>query len=141
MKTSIRRSGVMVALAAFLFVGAIPVLADKPSNFSFSTSFDAVDPCTGLPHVVTIFFDIYEHVDHKNNFVAHVIRTGDTSDGYELFSGHEVVVGNKNVYVYKFKDMWRSDDGRMFKVVQRFTFNSNQDEVKIDTFEIRCIRG
>jgi hypothetical protein len=69
------------------------------------------------------------------------VRTGFTDSGYELFAGNEIQVDNGNVFISKFKDMWRNDDGRMFEASGRFIFNINQEEVKVDSFVFGCIGG
>lgn len=143
MKTNSKRFPVLAAALAALLATMLPrALADKPTEISFPPDvFIDFDPCTGGLHEITIFFDVFLHEGHKNNFVGRAVRTGFTDSGYELFTGHEIVVDNGNVFVAKFKDMWRTDDGRMFEASGRFTYNIIQDEVKVDKFVFRCIGG
>ena len=143
MKTSKNRLPMLAAAFATLLCAVMaPVLADKPTELSFPPAvFVDFDPCTGEFHEITIFFDVFLHEGHKNNFVGRAVRTGFTDSGYELFAGNEIQVDNGNVFISKFKDMWRNDDGRMFVASGRFIFNINQEEVKVDSFVFRCIGG
>ncbi len=88
-----------------------------------------------------LFWDVYQHQGHNNNFVSRVVRTGFTSDGFEAFAGGELFVINNNVAAGHFRDMWRSEDGQMFTSNARYIVNFNQGEIKINVFELRCIGG
>ena len=134
-------STVVLSLVATLILFAtIPLaLADRPVNFSFPISFEALNPCTGEPHEITIFLDFYEHQNHPNNFVARVVRTGYTSDGYEMFSGGEIFVANKGVFSGRFKDLWRNDGGQIFEAAGKFLFNNNKEELTVNRFRLRCV--
>ena len=135
-----RHAGALAVLTTLMVCGfGSHAFADKPAAFSFSVTFTDLNPCTGTPHDITIFLDVYEHQEHNNNFVGRVVRTGFTSDGFEMFAGGERFILNNNVVVSSFRDMWRSEDGRMFTANGRFMLNFNQGQVKVDRFELRCI--
>lgn len=137
-----KKTAIRGALLAMLVIAAPFAAADRPANFTVNIGpFVDVDPCTGELHEVTLFFDIYEHQGHNNNFVAKVIRTGWTDSGYEMFAGGETFIINQGVVMGRFKDMWRNDDGRMFEVSANFVLNFNQFEVKVNRFGFRCIGG
>jgi len=85
-------------LCRFLVIAAISMLAlstalwaDKPLRFVESEVFENPDTCTGQPNMVTLYFDVSEHV-HKNNYVAEIKRSGVTSSGYHMVGGHETYV-------------------------------------------------
>ena len=138
-----RRSLTLLATIAVLIgVMAAPAAADKPVNFQPPPSvFDALNPCTGLEHKVTIHFDVYEHQgDHPNGgFVGRAVRTGSTSDGYVMERGREIQMANGNVFVNTFKDLWRNDDGSKFIAQGAFVFDIKNDEVQVDVFSLRCL--
>jgi hypothetical protein len=119
-----------------------PAMADKPAEIPFGPDvFLDVDPCTGVEHEITIFFDTFVHLGHPNNSVDRAIRTGWTDSGYELFAGNDIILENNNVFMSKFKDMWRHDDGRMFRARGVFVLNFNTGEVQVDNFSLTCVGG
>ena len=144
MKIKIRKFVLLSAITALLTTMTVPSLADKPVNFPPSPPavFDSLDPCTGEIQSLTIFVDVFLH-QHKNNFVARVIRTGFTSAGYELFAGNEVQLLNFNggIFSARFVDMWRNDDGRMFQGRGTFVFDTNTNELRVNRFNEQCIGG
>ena len=142
MKTNMRRSFLLLVLNALLLTMGAAAMADRPTEISFGPDvFNDVDPCTGDLMELAIFFDTFVHLGHPNNFVDRGIRTGFTDSGYELFAGNDMILQNKNVFRIKFKDMWRHDDGRMFRANGVFVFNFNTGEVQVDNFALECVGG
>jgi hypothetical protein len=117
---------------------AAPALADRPFHFSDARTFFDIDPCSGEEDEITLNFDFSIH-EHRNNFVAHVDRSGSTALGYEMIAGTETFVGNKGGERGSFVDQWRHPDGSTFMVHGSFAFNANQGEVLVDRFSITCI--
>ena len=139
MKIKIRQFFLLSAITALLATMMAPASADKPIDFPVAPAeFPSVNPCTGQPHEVTIFFDVFLHL-HKDRFLARVVRTGFTSDGYEMFSGTGLQQFNGNTFQDRFVDMWRNVDGQMFQARGNFVVNTNTNEVRVDKFTLRCI--
>ena len=142
MKINMRGSFLLLVLNALLLTMGAPAMADRPTEIPFDPAvFIDVDPCTGDLHEVTIFFDTFVHLGHPNNHVDRGVRTGFTSSGYDLFAGNDMFLDNKNVFRFKFKDMWRHDDGRMFRARGVFVFNIITGEVQVDKFALECVGG
>ena len=137
---TIRRTigGSLAAGACLVGLGTVPAAADAPARFSDSVTFTAVNPCTGQEHDITLNFEIAEH-QHRNNFVVHSSRTGETSDGYVMKHGSESFVDNGNVARGAFTDNWRSSDGSKFKAQGVFVFDITNEELRVDRFSLRCI--
>jgi len=140
MKIYVRRSFLLLVLNALLLIMVPSAMADEPAEIPFDPIvFDDVDPCTGDLMEVTIFFDIFEHLGHRNNIVGRAVRTGFTNIGHELFAGNDVLLENNNVVMFRFKDMWRHDDGRMFQARGVFVLNFNTGEFHVDNFALGCV--
>ena len=132
-----RRAAVgLAATFGVIGFGAAPTAADAPAEFSDSVTFTDVNPCTGGEHDVTLNLDIREHI-HGERVVAHVSRTGTTTDGYVMKNGQENFVFNGNVARAAFHDTWRDGTGSMFKA-QGF-FVEKEDGLVVDDFRLRCI--
>ena len=142
MKINMRRSFLILVLNALLLTMGAPAMAAPPTEIPLGPNvISAVDPCTGDAHEVTIFFDTFVHFGHPNNFVDRAIRTGFTDSGYELFAGNDMFLENNNVFRFKFKDMWRNDDGRMFRARGVVVINFNTGEVQVEKFAVECVGG
>ena len=140
MKINMRGSFLLLVLNALLLTMGAAAMADRPTEIPFGPDvFIDVDPCTGDLHEVTIFFDTFVHLGHPNNHVDRAIRTGFTDSGYELFAGNDMFLQNNNVFRFKFKDMWRHDDGRMFRAGGVFVLNFNTGEVHVEKFAVKCV--
>lgn len=120
-------------------LGVVPASADAPTTFSVSVTFDEVNPCSGADVSITLNFDISEHQGHSKNFVAHVSRSGSTSDGYTMVNGVESFVFNGNVARGSFTDMWQHPDGSKFRVSGVFVDNIRQQDFKVDKFALTCL--
>jgi len=142
MNIKMRRSFLLLVLNALLLTMGAPAMADKPAEIPLGPfEFEDVDPCTGDLHDITIFIDTFVHLGHPNNLVDRGVRTGFTSSDYELFAGNDIISLNNGVFVNPFKDMWRHDDGRMFRARGVFVFNINTFEVQLDIFSLECVGG
>jgi len=135
-------------LCRFLVIAAISMLAlstalwaDKPLRSVESEEFVDLDPCTGQPTTITLYFDIGLHF-HKNNFVAVAKRSGETSSGYHMVGGHETYVENYGSTTVKdsFVDNWHGN-GRVWQVGGVFVYNWELDAVRVDKFVGRCLKG
>jgi hypothetical protein len=134
-----RKMGIGVATAVcFVGLGTTPVAADAPIEFDDGDTFTDVNPCTGGDMMVTINVDVKVH-EHRNNFVAHVSKTGSTDDGYIMNHGSESQVGNKNVFRASFTDNWTNADGSKFKAQGTFVVDIETDTVRVDRFRLRCV--
>ena len=119
----------------------VPALADRPTEFSFGPLvFNDSDPCTGEPFEASLFYDVFIHEGHPNNRVVRVLlSSGFTDTGFEAVNGHEVFINNGNVIMQQIKDVWRHDDGRMFRTKGTFVINLRQGEAKVFGIELLCI--
>lgn len=138
-----RRILVLVVAVPVMVLGlAVPAGADRPFEDSFSITFLDTNPCTEGPMEVTLNFVASVHAGHPNNFVVTVQRTGSAEPGgYTMVSGSETFVANRGVEKDSFNDVWRNDEGSMFRAWGVFVDNANQDEVKVDRFRLQCIRA
>jgi hypothetical protein len=129
-------------LAILTALVVTPAVADKPFYFQDAIDFDSINPCTGELHYLIIFFDGYYH-SHRNNEVLQLVRTGFTSDGFELFAGSETMNYNTRTEIFKDSvvDMWRSEDGQMFQGRANFVIDETTLEVKVDNFRLKCLGG
>lgn len=142
-KRFISRGRVIALIAAMgvglASLGAAPVAADPPIEFSDSVTFEDVNPCTGEPMEITINSQVTLHEGHKNNFVVHVAKTGTTSDGYVMDHGSESFVANNNVVRGSFTDNWRHPDGSKFKAQGVFVETVDPHDHLVDKFRLRCL--
>lgn len=130
----------LAVISALLLSVAPAIFADPPAEIPFGPIvFDDLDPCTGESHTLTIFIDTFVHLGHPNNIVDRGVRTGFTSSGYELFAGNDLFLTNAGTFRMKFKDMWRHDDGRMFRAAGVFVVNFNTGEIVVNKFAIECV--
>lgn len=138
-KTQFARLVAGAALVAGV-VGGIgsPASADKPTEFTDSGTFTAENPCTGEEHDVTLTVEGREH-SHGQRFIAHLSRTGTTSDGYVMDHGVETVSFNGKVFRAAFTDNWSNDDGSRFQASGVFVERGG--EVLVDKFTLRCLGG
>lgn len=134
-----RRTIALAASVAVMLVGlgATPASADAPINFTDSMTYTSVNPCTGVENELTFSLDVSVHV-HQNNVVAHIERSGESSDGY-LMTGVETAVETKNVFRAGYNDQWVDSDGSRFRNRAHITINLNKGEVLVDNFELSCL--
>lgn len=131
-------AAVAALMASTLFTGAAS--ADPPSDIGFSVTFVDQNPCTGLPHEITINLAISFH-DHDGRFVAHAHRTGTTTSGYVMDHGVSITQGNGNVMVNTLTDTWRRTDGSMFQAKNVQVIDTRTSEVRVDRFRLRCVKA
>jgi len=81
----------LLAITSAALVGAVPASADPPTVLHFQDTFVDVNPCTGLPHTVTIDVTLY--------FVSPVLNRGTheitTSSGF-VGRGVDTEVGSND---------------------------------------------
>ena len=104
-----------------------------------TVSFPDITPCSDTPMLVTLHLEIREHVHQNGNVIAHIKRTGSTSDGYVMEHGVENFVFNGNVQRSAFTDTMRHDDGSQFKAQGVFVYT--EDGPLVDRFRLRCVGG
>ena len=120
-------------------LGAAPVAADAPAEFTFSNTFTEINPCSGEEIDITITADERVHLGHDGKFVGRLSKTGTTSDGYVMEHGRERVVFNGNNASGSLNDTWRNADGSMFKAQGHFL--DKDGELVVDSFRLRCIKA
>ena len=125
---------------AMVFVGvvAVPAMADKPTTIPNLLVWEDVNPCSGLPHEVTLDAVVSMH-DHRNNGLFHVSYTGTTSSGFTLIAGQENAMRNDNVVRGTFNFQWRHADGSKFVEQGKFLINFQKNEMLVDVLGSRCI--
>lgn len=141
MITNSRKRRTAIAAAAGFSIATIgligsPVSADRPIEVEGSMTFPAVNPCTETSMEVTIDYVLRWH-EHEDRFVAHVSRTGSTSDGYVMDHGVETAVSNDKVFRQTLIEIFRSEEGSKFQV--RGPFVENEHGVQVDRFTLRCL--
>jgi hypothetical protein len=134
-----RRFGILLAVVVMMFAVVAPAAADQPVElWSFTIDFDDVDPCTGEDQTLTMTLTGYAHVDHRNNSVDWISKTGTADTGYVLLHGRDHSQTNKNVEVSTWKDVWRNPDtGAKMHVYGSYRLAGNSPVV--DEFVLRCI--
>lgn len=133
-----------IAAIAGISIGSIgwtgsSASADRPVEYEDSLTVEAVNPCTDELIEITIHAEVRLH-EHGDRFVAHVSRTGSTSDDYVMDHGVETAVFNANVFRQGFSDLFRHEDGSKFQahgvVVEKV------DGVRVvDRLTLRCLGG
>lgn len=141
MITNSRKRLVAIAVSAGIGIGTIgpmgsSVSADRPVEVRDSMTIDAVNPCTEAPMEITFDFVVRQH-EHGERFVAHVARTGSTSDGYVMDHGVETALFNGNVFRQTLNDVFRNEDGSKFQA--RGVFIGKEDGPRVDRFTVRCL--
>jgi hypothetical protein len=125
---------------AMVFVGvvAVPAMADNPTTIPAALVWEDVNPCSGLPHEVTLDAVVSMH-DHRNNGLFHVNYSGTTSSGFTLIAGQENAMSNDNVVRGTFSFQWRHADGSKFVEQGKFVINFQKNEMLVDALGSRCI--
>ena len=130
---------IVSVMAVFMAMVAVPASADDPIEFMDQAVFDALSPCTGEMHTVTINFLISIH-EHEDEFNVRVRRTGYTSDGYVMKWGKETFVGSDGTEYGQFRDPWINPaTGDKFRAEARFL--AVDGEVLMDDFRLVCLTG
>ena len=136
--TTTKRLATVTALGIGLGVlAAAPAAADAPHTVVESSTFTDINPCTGDEHDITINVEAREHRAHSNNFVVNVKRTGSTSDGY-VMRGSESQQWNDNAAHINFTDIWRNDEGSMFKA--HLNVKLKPEGPQVENFSLRCVK-
>jgi hypothetical protein len=134
-----------VTVVCSVLVGSLGLVgasasADEPVASEFTEILDGVNPCTGEFQTVTIHNLVEDHLDHPNNFVRIVSRTGSTSDGYVMVSGHVHYDVNRNGEHFVITDTWvNPDTGDRYRVNVLAVFNARQGGLKVDSFRLQCL--
>jgi len=133
-----RRTLTVLSLAAvFMALIAAPVSADEPEVFTDQVVFEALNPCSGELHTVTLNFLISIH-EHPDEFNVRVRRTGYTSDGYVMKWGKETFVASDGTEMGQFRDPWiNPSTGEKFRAEARFL--AVDGEVLVDDFRLVCL--
>jgi hypothetical protein len=131
-------AGTILSLG-LITAGAGQVAADAPFELTDSVTFPHVNPCTGAEIDVTINSEVREHRGHQNNFVAHISRTGTTSDGYVMDHAVESFQVNKNVARGSFNDIWRNEEGSMWRVSGKFV-DKRIGGLQVENITFECVQ-
>lgn len=124
---------------AFVGILALPAMADEPAAFTpDALVWEAVNPCSGLPHEVTLNPVVSMH-SHQSNGLFHVSYEGTTSSGFTLIAGTENAMRNDNVVRGTFSLQWRHPDGSEFMEQGRFVINFQKNEMLVDALGARCL--
>ena len=131
-----------LATATALSIGlgalvAAPAAAEAPHTVVDSWTVTDINPCTGDDIDITINVEAREHRAHSNNYVVNVKRTGSTSDGY-VMRGSESQQWNDNAAHINYTDIWRNDEGSMFKV--QLNVKLKPEGPQVENFSLRCVK-
>ena len=131
-----------VTATALLLTGltALPAAADRPVEFTDSASFVDINPCSGLPEVITINSTFRVH-EHGERFVAHLSRTGSMTSGYVMDHGVEHQQANGSMFSAGFVDNWQSADGSRLQARGVFVAEDGSGDVRVDLGSLRCIKA
>lgn len=129
-----------VGSALLLGVSAAPAAADgNEFEDTFSVTFIDVNPCTGLPHEITINGVV--HVSEGDDGVEiKEDRTGTTDSGYVLGGGEVNAHLNTDgvPLEVELRDEWHRPDGSSFLAMSRLVIDPETEEVLIDEFSLTC---
>ena len=132
----------LVALAASVplvgLVVAVPAAADPPTAVLFEFAFDAVNPCTGDMHTVTIAGTTSVH-DHDGRVVAVSDRTITTSPTGFLGHGTDSYVLNGQVEMFRLTDILTSPSGDRIRARFVIVFDRSTGTVKVEKGELTCL--
>ncbi len=120
-------------------IAAVPAAADPPVEFTDTFTFEDVNPCDAPnTHQVTITFNLELH-EHRNNTVFLFTSWATTDTGFEG-PGHEArVFADGDVFTDTFTFIQKHPEtGELATVKGRLKFANG--EIRVDTFELRCVR-
>ena len=128
------RKLLLVLLPMAVLALAPPAAADPPTE----SSFEDVNPCTGLIHTVTITFTIFEH-SHDGRIVQHVKRTITTDPTGFVGHGSESFVDNGQIVRDSFTDILTNPAGDRIRAHGVFVVDLSTDTVRVGNFELTCL--
>ena len=117
--------------------------ASAPISFPIPPDqFEAVNPCTGLDHWVTITGTAWVN-DHGDQWVVRVKRTITTSDGFEGRGTSTEVVVWDNVWKGSINDMLRHPSGARIRAhfVWLADFKTVPPTWRVDLGSLTCVRA
>lgn len=127
-----------VLVPALLALGlAAPAAADPPTAFTFSVTFDDLNPCTGLVHTVTIEATVSLH-QHDGRIVGRGDRTITTSSGY-VGHGSDAFVANGEVEMFRLADILTNDSGDRIRARFVFVLDISSGTVRVETGALSCL--
>jgi hypothetical protein len=127
----------LVSVVALAFVA--PAAADRPQQFPIFDQFPDVNPCTGEDMTVTFTGTFYVH-EHGSRQVVRGARTITTSDGF-VGHGTDSFVDNGQVLMFRQTDIMANASGDRFRARGVFVLNLRSDTVRVERFELRCLRS
>lgn len=139
------REGAMRKLSALIAIGcvvvvatAVPALADKPSTQTFEAVVEEFNPCTEAVHQMTFTVHVKEH-EVGNQLVLVTSYTVATDDGF-IGQGHETAVERGAFVSASFNDKMTNAETHQ-KIATKGRFLLKDGEVKLESFEKRCVRS
>lgn len=117
-----------------------PAIADAPTDYIVSRSFEDVNVCTGETRTVTLTFSVSEH-HHGDDILKTVKGSEETSDGYAGQGTETTRIVDGNRVFTNVKWISSNDEtGGRYKVEHDLRINPSTGEVLEDELFIRCIR-
>ena len=129
---------VVVLLGVLALAVAGPAAADRPTEFPILDTFGDVNPCTGNPMTVTMVGTVSVH-SHGSREVAIAHRTITTSDRF-VGHGTDTFVVNGQVLMGRLTDVLANASGDRFRARAVFVLDLSTDTVRVDRFELTCLR-
>lgn len=115
--------------------------AGAPMSMAFSNDFDALNPCTGEWHHITLTGTTWWD-GHNNNSVARTRVTATTSDGF-AGSGHSTEVGifaGANLYKTTANNMLTHPSGAKLRAHYVYIFDFETWTARLDKSWETCVR-
>jgi hypothetical protein len=127
---------VLLTLAALGL--APPAAADPPTAMPFEVSFSDVNPCTGLPHTVTIAGTEFVH-SHDGRIVVSSRRTITTEPTGFVGHGAGAFLDNGQVFKFTSTDLLTNPAGDRIRARTVFLLDLSTETVRVDKFELTCL--
>jgi hypothetical protein len=117
---------------------APPAAADPPTAMPFEVSFSDVNPCTGLPHTVTIAGTEFVH-SHDGRIVVSSRRTITTEPTGFVGHGAGAFLDNGQVFKFTSTDLLTNPAGDRIRARTVFLLDLSTETVRVDKFELTCL--